>query len=33
VAGAAKGPDERLVVADSDFDVDGIPRTVDVDFL
>lgn len=33
VAGAAKGLDERLAVADSDFDVDGITRTIDVDFL
>jgi len=33
IAGAAKALDERLAVADSDFDVDGITRTVDVDFL
>jgi len=33
IAGAAKALDERLVVADSDFDVDGITHIVDVDFL
>ncbi|MEF8841247.1 MAG: PIN domain-containing protein [Haloarculaceae archaeon] len=33
IAGAAKGLDERLVVADSDFDVDGITHAIDVDFL
>jgi len=33
IAGAANALDERLVVADSDFDVDGITHIVDVDFL
>lgn len=33
VAGTAKGLDESLVVADSDFDVEGITDDLDVDFL
>lgn len=33
IAGAAMGLDERLVVADSDFDVQGITDSVEVDFL
>jgi len=33
VAGAAYGLDERLVVADDDFDVQGLTETIDVDFL
>lgn len=33
IAGAAKGLGERLVVADADFDVDGITDVIDVDFL
>ena len=33
IAGAAYGLDERLVVADSDFDVDGIGEMLTVDFL
>jgi len=32
VAGAAKGLDERLAVADSDFDVEGIRDVLTVDF-
>lgn len=33
VAGIARGLDERLVVADADFDVDGIDDLLDVDRL
>lgn len=33
VAGAARCRDERLAVADSDFDVDGITTVIDVDLL
>lgn len=33
IAGTAKALGERLVVADSDFDVDGITEVLDVDFL
>jgi len=33
IAGAAYGLGERLVVADSDFDVDGITEMLTVDFL
>lgn len=33
IAGAAAALDERLAVADSDFDVDGITDVLDVDFL
>lgn len=33
IAGAAKGLDERLVVADSDFDVEGITDELDVEFV
>jgi hypothetical protein len=33
IVGGTRGLDERLVVADSDFDVDGISDTIDVDFL
>lgn len=33
IAGAAMGLDERLAVADSDFDVDGITDVIDVDFV
>lgn len=33
IAGTGKALGERLVVADSDFDVDGITDVVDVDFL
>jgi predicted nucleic acid-binding protein len=33
LAGTAKGLDERLAVADSDFDVDGITDSLDVDFV
>ncbi|CQH49963.1 homolog to endonuclease VapC [Halobacterium hubeiense] len=33
VAGAARALDERLAVADRDFDVDGIRDELDVDFL
>jgi len=33
IAGTAAGLDERLVVADSDFEVDGITDRLDVDFL
>lgn len=33
IAGAADALDERLVVADSDFDVDGIDDILDVTFL
>lgn len=33
VAGAAKSFGERLTVADSDFDVEGITTALDVDFL
>lgn len=33
VAGAAKRLDERLAVADADFDVDGITDVLDVDFV
>ena len=33
VAGAAKSLDERLVVADADFDVDGIAQALDIDFV
>ena len=33
IAGAADALDERLVVADADFDVDGIDDVLDVTFL
>ncbi|WP_276274387.1 PIN domain-containing protein [Haladaptatus sp. QDMS2] len=33
IAGTAKGLDERLVVADSDFDVAGITDILDIDFI
>ena len=33
IAGVAMGLDERLAVADSDFDVDGITDVLDVDFV
>ena len=33
IAGAAMGLNERLAVADSDFDVDGITDVLDVDFV
>jgi hypothetical protein len=33
VAGAAKGLGERLAVADSDFDVDGVTDVLTVDFV
>lgn len=33
IAGAAKGLGERLVVADSDFDVEGITDVLAVEFL
>ena len=33
IAGTAKGVDERLAVADSDFDVPGISDILDVDFV
>ncbi|MFC6904411.1 PIN domain-containing protein [Halalkalicoccus tibetensis] len=33
IAGAAKGLDERLVVADSDFDVEVITDELDVEFV
>jgi len=33
IAGAARAHDERLAVADSDFDVAGLTNLVDVDFL
>lgn len=33
IAGTAKGLDERLAVADSDFDVEGITDILDVDFV
>ncbi len=33
IAGAAIAHDERLAVADSDFDVEGLTDHVDVDFL
>lgn len=33
IAGAAMGLDERLAVADSDFDVDGVTEVLDVDFV
>jgi len=33
IAGAAMARDERLVVADSDFDVDGLTEALTVDFL
>jgi len=33
IAGAAMGLDERLVVADSDFDVEGLIDVLAVDFL
>lgn len=33
VAGAASALDERLVVADRDFEVDGIREALDIDFL
>ncbi|GAA0242475.1 PIN domain-containing protein [Haladaptatus pallidirubidus] len=33
IAGAAKGLNEGLAVADSDFDVEGITRLVNVDFI
>lgn len=33
IAGSALAHDERLVVADSDFDVTGISELLDVDFL
>ncbi|WP_276247897.1 PIN domain-containing protein [Haladaptatus sp. YSMS36] len=33
IAGTAKGLDERLVVADADFDVAGITDILDIDFI
>lgn len=33
IAGAAMGLNERLVVADSDFDVEGISDALSIDFL
>jgi predicted nucleic acid-binding protein len=33
IAGVAKRLDERLVVADSDFEVDGLTDVLDVDFV
>lgn len=33
IAGAAKEHGERLAVADSDFNVDGITDVIDIDFL
>ncbi|WP_134670237.1 PIN domain-containing protein [Halorussus marinus] len=33
IAGAAAGLDERLVVADSDFDIDGLTDHLDVEVL
>lgn len=33
IAGTAKGLGERLVVADSDFAVDGIAEALEIDFL
>ena len=33
IAGTAMARDERLVVADSDFDVDGLTEVLTVDFL
>jgi predicted nucleic acid-binding protein len=33
VAGAASALNERLVVADADFDVDGITQVLDIDFV
>ncbi|WP_435335911.1 PIN domain-containing protein [Haloarchaeobius sp. TZWWS8] len=33
IAGTAKGLNERLAVADSDFDVEGITEVLDVDFV
>lgn len=33
IAGAAKAHDERLVVADEDFDVEGLADVLDVDLL
>jgi predicted nucleic acid-binding protein len=33
IAGTARGLDDSLVVADSDFDVDGLTAVLDVEFL
>ena len=33
IAGAAKARRERLVIADADFDVEGITDVLEVDFL
>lgn len=33
IAGAAKAHDERLVVADGDFDIEGLADALDVDLL